>query len=271
MINKKIAIIGCGNMGIAIVDGLINHGIDISNLLLIEKLEDKRKEIEKRYGLKVKAEIKSSIKDYKVIIISVKPAQVKDILKELSHHINKEHLLISVAAGVSVSFIEKHLGTGFQVVRTMPNIAARFGEAVVGVCFNKSVTDTGRIEALETMKCIGKVVEVEENKMDALTGLSGSGPAFVFLVIEALSDAGVLMGLPRDISIQLAVQTVYGASCYLKKLNIHPSLAKEMVTSPGGTTIEGLMELERGGLKGLIMEAVKKASEKAEKLVLKDD
>jgi len=268
---KKIAIIGGGNMGTAILEGLIAHGADSSNILLIEKLGEKRKEFESRFKVKTGSELESIIKDYRTIIIAVKPTQVRDVLKKLSPYISMEHLLISVAAGVSISFMEKQAGKSIQVVRTMPNIASRVGEAAVAVCFGNKVKDSARKEALEIMNCIGTAVEVEENQMDAVTGLSGSGPAFVFLVIEALAEAGVLMGLSREKSNFLAVQTVYGASCYLKKYNVHPALAKDMVTSPGGTTIEGLLELEQGGFKGLLMKAVQKASDKAAKLGLKDD
>lgn len=271
MTSKRIAVIGGGNIGKALIEGLIAHGNNPGNIFLIEVIQSKRKQLEETFKITSSERIDNSIKKCSAVIIAVKPREVKEILKNLAPFITENHLIISIAAGISIDFIEKELNKTVSIVRTMPNIAAQVGKAAVALCHNNSVTRPQLKTAHTIMKCIGSVIDVEERQMDAITGLSGSGPAFVFLMIEALADGGVLMGLTREKSLELAVLTVYGSASYLKELKVHPSLAKELVTTPGGTTIEGILLLEEGGFKGLIMNAVKYAAEKSSRLGAKNN
>jgi pyrroline-5-carboxylate reductase len=263
MTNEKLAIIGGGNMGSAIIRGLINKGYSSPDILLFEIDQKRRTELKNSYNISVSDTIDNGIKEYPSIIIAVKPQNVENVLDNLSTHISEKNLLISVAAGVSTAYFVKILKKNISVVRTMPNIAAQVGEAAVALCSNEYASEQQLQRAVKIMEAIGTVIQVDEKQIDAVTGLSGSGPAFVFLMIEALADGGVLMGLSRERAVQLAVQTVYGAASFLKDGSVHPTRAKEMVTSPGGTTIEGILQLERGGFHGLVMEAVRRSAEKS--------
>jgi len=263
MTGKKIAVIGGGNMGSAIIGGIIAQGNNPADIILIEPLLPVRKKLEQDLKITTSEKIQALIKNYSVMVIAVKPGIVKEILQNLSPFLTNDHLLLSVAAGISIGYIEKQFSKEVAVVRTMPNIAARVGKAAVALCHNSIVSKTQLETAHTIMKCIGTVIDVDEKQMDAITGLSGSGPAFIFHMVEALAEGGVLMGIPREKALELAVLTVYGSASYLKDLKIHPALAKEFVTTPGGTTIEGLLTLEEGGFKSLVMNAVKSASEKS--------
>jgi len=259
----KIAVIGGGNMGRAFIGGITGRGTDPDGLFLIEIDNHRRKEIEETYKIHTSDKIEESIKDYEVIIIAIKPWNVQDVLLKLSPSLSYSNLVISVAAGITIEFIERHVNDTVPVVRAMPNIAALVGEAAVAISFNKNITERQMQRARTVMESIGKVIEVQEAQINVVTGLSGSGPAFVFLMIEALADGGVLMGLSRDKSIELAVQTVYGSASLLRISGKHPAVLREMVTTPGGTTAEGLLKLEEGRFKSLLINTVKCATEKA--------
>jgi len=271
MLKETITIIGCGNMGSAMISGLISNGFNSKNLLLIEVDDNKRKEIEDNYNIKSLKTIDSNLKTYSTIIVAVKPNNIKEVLEDVNKNTSTESLIISCAAGIPIKFMENQFDKEMPIVRIMPNICALVGDAAVAVCFNKKVRDKQKEAARDIINTIGTAIEVEEDKMDVVTGLSGSGPAFVFLMIEALADGGVLMGLEMDKALQLAIQTVYGTSSLLKKSGMHPAIAREKVSSPGGTTIEGLLSLEEGGFKALIMKAVKSATEKSKSLGLIND
>ena len=259
----KIAVIGGGNMGRAFIEGLLNKGQSPSKILLVEISQNIREELNKSYSISAVEKIDSTIKDYEILLIAVKPQDVKKVLEELANYITKDQLLISVAAGISIAYMEKQLKKMVPIVRTMPNLAARIGKAAVAMCPNSNVSEAQLKKAWQVMEAIGDITVIEEKQMDAVTGLSGSGPAFVFMLIEALADAGVLVGLPRSKALELVIQTLFGAASILKECNIPPEVAKEMVTSPGGTAIEGVLKLEKGGFRGAIMEAVQAAAEKS--------
>ena len=263
MDTHKTAVIGGGNMGSSIIKGMVKQGRAASDILLVEILDARREEMKTTYTILTSGEIDSSIADYEVIVIAVKPTVVAAVLEKLSLFVTEKNLIISVAAGVTLSYMEAILKKSVPLIRTMPNIAAQVGEAAVALCPNSAVSDTALGIARTTMESIGRTIIVEERALDAVTGLSGSGPAFVFLMIEAMADGGVLMGLPRNEAQRLAVQTVYGAASFLRDTDLNPGSAIEKVTSPGGTTIEGILHLEKAGFKGMVMEAVKKATEKS--------
>lgn len=249
-------------MGGAIIEGLLGQQYDTSALTLIETDQHRRQIFEKK-GLNVAENIGRQVGGSSLILIAVKPGQVCTVLKELSDLVSGKNLILSVAAGVSLSHMEKCVGKGVPCARAMPNIAARVGHGATGLCFNQAVTGAQAGLAVEIMESCGKVAVIDESGMDAVTGLSGSGPAYVCLFIEALADAGVLLGLPRPQAIELAVQTVYGTAEMLRQTSDHPALIRESVTSPGGTTAQGLSRLEEHGLKNAVIEAVKAAKQRA--------
>ncbi len=263
MKNIKVGIIGGGTLGKAILKSLLAHDFEIKDLLIIEKIDTVRKEIEKKFKVQTSLKIESSLSDCSVIIIAVKPQNIDEVLRDLSSYISEKNLLISVVAGITTAYIERRLGEKLAISRTMPNIAAQVGEAATAICFNKKVSEEQKKRAKDVMGNIGLVVEVEEKHMDAVTGLSGSGPAYILLMVEALAEGGVLIGLPREKAFALAIQTVYGTASLLRETGEHPAVLKEMVTTPGGTTAEGLLQLEYGRFRHIIIRAVQAAAEKS--------
>ena len=195
-----------------------------------------------------------------VVLLSVKPQIMGHVLNEIKSSINERKLVVSVAAGISTSFIEKMLGGKVPVIRAMPNIAAVVRESATAICPGKFATEEDLKTARHIFESVGIVVDVEESLMDAVTGLSGTGPMYVFQILEGLSDAGVKVGLSRDTANVLAIQTLIGSSRLIKETKEHPAKLKDLVTSPGGTAISALHSLERNGLKALLIDAVEVAA-----------
>ena len=201
-----------------------------------------------------------------VLILATKPDQTAAALGEIRDEFRREHLLISIAAGVPIAKLEAALPVGARVIRVMPNTPALIGESATAYALGKSATAADGVLAQKLFSAVGVAMQVKESLLDAVTGLSGSGPAYVYQFIEALSDGGVAAGLPRDVATKLAAQTVLGGAKMVLETGQHPGALKDMVTSPGGTTIEGLHELEKGKLRGTVISAVRAATEKSKKL-----
>jgi pyrroline-5-carboxylate reductase len=201
-----------------------------------------------------------------VIVLAVKPDLVNDVLAEVRPHFTEKHLLISIAAGVPIARLESALPPGARVVRVMPNTPALVGASASAFTPGQAAQPEDAQLTQKLFAAVGVAYPVKEALLDAVTGLSGSGPAYVFLIIEGLSDGGVAAGLPRDIATQLAAQTLLGSAKLLLETGQHPAALKDMVTSPGGTTIEGLHELEKAGVRGALINAVRAATEKSKKL-----
>lgn len=206
------------------------------------------------------------VKSASVVILAVKPDQVAAVLGEIREHFTARHLLISIAAGVPLAKLEAGLGEGARVVRVMPNTPALVGASASAFATGKAALPEDAELAQKLLGAVGLACQVKEPLLDAVTGLSGSGPAYGYQFIEALSDGGVAMGLPRDIATRLAAQTLLGAARMVLETGLHPAVLKDQVTSPGGTTIEALHALEKGGLRGTVMDAVRASAEKARKL-----
>ena len=200
-----------------------------------------------------------------VLVLAVKPDQVKALLTEIGPAL-KSQLLVSIAAGISLARIEQSLPAGARVVRVMPNTPALIGASATAFARGSSATTEDGDLVLRLFSAVGQAVELKEALLDAVTGLSGSGPAYIYTIIEALSDGGVAAGLPRDVALKLAAQTVLGSARMVLETGLHPGALKDMVTSPGGTTIDGLHELEKGGVRAALINAVRAASEKSRKL-----
>ena len=265
---NKLGVIGGGRMGEAIIRGLLAAGMRPDLLLVSDSDPAQQAYLREEYRVRVMHDNLSLAKDSEVIILSVKPQVMEAVLKEISSAVQKKRpLIISVAAGIRLSMLAEYLGENARLVRVMPNSPALVGEGVsayfAGPHLEKG--DHGVVKAI--LSAFGRVVEIDkEEMMDAVTGLSGSGPAYVFLAIEALADGGVKMGLPRNLALALAAQTVVGAGKMVIETGKHPGELKDMVTSPGGTTIAGLGVLEAGGFRGLLIEAVEAGSRRSKEL-----
>jgi pyrroline-5-carboxylate reductase len=201
-----------------------------------------------------------------VLVLATKPDQVAAVLKEVRGSLEKKHLLISIAAGVPLAKLEGGLAAKSRVIRVMPNTPALIGASATAYALGKSASAEDGALAQKLFSAVGIAFPVKEALLDAVTGLSGSGPAYIYLMIEALSDGGVAAGLPRDIATKLAAQTMLGSARMVLETGQHPGVLKDMVTSPGGTTIEGLHELEKGKVRGSLMNAVRAAAEKSRRL-----
>jgi len=265
--SRKIGVIGGGKMGGALVGGIIGSGAAMpADIIVADVAEERRTELAARYGVATTADNVTAVRDREIVILAVKPQQMAAVLAGLVGIITPAQTIISIAAGIATAFIEAHLGGSVRVVRVMPNTPALVGEGAAALAGGARATDADLALAREIFAAVGTTVTVTEDLMDAVTGLSGSGPAYIFLIIEALADGGVQMGLARDIALQLAAQTVLGSARLLLTTYEHPAVLKDMVTSPAGTTIFGLRALEEGRLRATLMAAVEAATARSRTL-----
>ena len=267
MLKEKIGIIGAGKIGSAIVRGIIGAGLVARDQVMASDVSDAlRQSIATDLGIEVTADNGKVCDFADNVILAVKPQIVDSVLKEVAKKLGKEKLMVSVAAGVPLSRLEANLAQGARVVRVMPNIPCVVGAGASGFAGGTHAT----AKEMETVGLIlnsfGIALPVEEKYLDAVTGLSGSGPAYVFLFIEALADGGVQMGLSRDVALKLAMQTVYGSARMALESGKHLGELRDEVTSTGGTTIAGLYALEQKGFRGTVMEAVVNATRRSQEL-----
>ncbi len=262
--NTKIGFIGCGNMGTAIVNGLVESGsIDSKNIFIIDKDKEKEKKVIQKLGVSKSKSIKELCTNVDYIVLAVKPDMVPSVLKELDFQDSK--ILISIAAGITMKTIKKS-AKGFRIVRVMPNTPAFVKEGMTAICCEKSIKEKEKEYINQIFNSIGKVIEIDEKYFNAVTALSGSGPAYVFVFIEAMADAAVRMGLTRETAYNLAAQTVLGSAKLVLETGKHPGQLKDMVCSPAGTTIEAIYQLEKRGFRGTVMKAIGECFEKAEEM-----
>ncbi len=262
----RLGMVGGGAMGSALLDGVIQAGlVKPEAVFLLEADQTKGETLRKRLALKLCDSLGELAKECRLIVLAVKPQVLPDVLRNLGPVISPEHLLISIAAGISLAALEKQIPQG-RFVRVMPNTPARIRRGVAAYALGKNVTPTEaeRVEAI--FGCVGKTLSVPEHLMDAVTALSGSGPAYVYYLIEALIDSGVLLGLGRDQARTLAVETFIGAAEMLKQTGEHPAKLRDEVTSPGGTTAAALFELEKAGVSGILMTAIQAAARRSAEL-----
>ncbi len=267
MLKEKIGVIGAGKIGSAIVRGVIGAGLMPKDQVMASDVSDGlRQTIAKDLGIKVTADNGKLCDFANIVILAVKPQIVDSVVKEIAYKLGRTKLLVSVAAGVPVSRIEANLAQGARVVRVMPNIScvAKAGASGYAGGAHATAKDLDNVGLI--LNSFGVALPVEEKYLDAVTGLSGSGPAYVFLFIEALADGGVQVGLSRDVALKLAMQTVYGAAKMALESKNHLGQLKDEVASPGGTTITGLYALEKGGFRGIVMEAVLQATRRSQEL-----
>lgn len=266
-VKLTIGFLGAGKMATALARGLVRAKLaEPANLIASDPIAAAREAFAKETGGKAAASNVEVAKVAQVIFLSVKPDQVAAVLAEVRDSFSGQYLFISIAAGVPIAKMEAALPAGARVIRVMPNTPALVGESASAYALGQSATAADGELAQKLFSAVGVAMQVKESLLDAVTGLSGSGPAYVYQFIEALSDGGVAAGLPRDVATKLAAQTVLGSAKMVLETGLHPGALKDQVTSPGGTTIEGVHELEKGKLRGTVMNAVRAATEKSKKL-----
>jgi len=260
-----IGLLGGGNMGEAIIKGMILSGKFLNSEINVTDVSNERVSyLKNQYGVNTPDTLESFILNSDVIVLAVKPQVFPNLLKSVKPLVDKDrHLFISIAAGVKLEKIEEYLGNNLKIVRVMPNTPAFVLQSMSALAFNKNIKDSDKQISFKIFDAIGESVELDENYLDAVTALSGSGPGYISMILEAFSDAGVKIGLSRDIANKLIIQTFVGTLELIKRENLKFIDAKNIVTSPGGTTISGIHELEKGGFKGIIMNCVEAAYKKS--------
>lgn len=267
MTTFRIGFIGVGNMGEALVRGILKSGLVSSEQIIASDLDlTKLEKLHQDLNINISKDNKLLVSLSDIILIAVKPNNVGSVLSEISPILQFPKWCISIAAGISTTYIEGMLAEGVPVIRVMPNTPAMIGEGMSALCPGRYAKDEHIQRACDIFRSVGKVVVVHEKHMDTITALSGSGPAFIFLIIESLADAGVKLGLSYPEAMLLSAQTVLGSAKMVLETGEHPAVLKNKVTSPAGTTAEGLYQLERNRLRATIIDAVVAASQRSKQL-----
>ena len=265
---KRMAVIGAGKMGSILLQALLGKGLASSERVRASvQHADRARARATQLGIPVMTNNVEAVQGADIILICVKPTVVRQVLGEIGPHLTAQQLVISIAASVPTAYMEKILPAGVPVVRAMPNTPCMVGCGMTGIC-KGSLADQSHLQlAQQLFESVGRAVIVDEKHMDAVTGLSASGPAFIYIIIESLAEAGVKVGLPRDVATLMAAQTVNGAARVVLETGDHPALLKEEVTTPAGCTIDGILELEEGKLRVTLIKAVVKATQRAKELM----
>jgi pyrroline-5-carboxylate reductase len=264
---KKVAFLGAGKMGGIILQALLKHGLlSAKTTAATVAHADRAKALSKKLKVKVGTSNVEAAHDADIIVIGVKPQVVEEVVREISSQMTPKQLIISVAASVPTSMIEKNLPANVPVVRAMPNTPCLLGAGMTAICKGKYANADHIATTTHIFDVVGRTVVVDEKHMDAVTALSASGPAYIYIILESLAEAGVKVGLPRDTATLLAAQTALGASRVVLETGDHPALLKDAVTTPAGCTIDAIMELEEGKLRVTLIKAVVKAAQRAKEL-----
>jgi pyrroline-5-carboxylate reductase len=263
----SVAVLGAGKMG-----GILLQAFLKNNLLAPEQIvatvqhPERALALSAQFGVEVMTDNLEAAQRADVILIGVKPIQVPALIETIKPALSTEKLVLSFAASVTTKSIEAASGIDLAVIRAMPNTPAMLAAGITALCAGRFVSDAQMAIAQRIFQTVGRTVVVDEKHMDAVTGLSGSGPAFLYIIIEALAEAGVNVGLPRDVATLLAAQTTYGSARMVLETGYHPALLKDAVTTPAGCTVDGILELEEGGLRVTLIKAVKRATQRAKEL-----
>ncbi len=264
---KTLGFVGGGQMAEALIKGLLSKEfLKPGRITASDLSEDRRNHLREAFGINTSSENKEAVKGSEIIILAVKPQVMSVVLEDIGPVVSSNHLVVSIAAGITTHSLEKRLPEGARVVRVMPNTPALVQAGAAALCKGTAAIQGDLDMVRQILEAVGKAVVVPEALMDAVTGLSGSGPAYVFTFIEGLIDAGVREGLPRTVAQELVVQTVLGAALMCQNTGKHPAELTAMVTSPGGTTVAGLHVLERAALRGILLDAVRAATERSREL-----
>jgi pyrroline-5-carboxylate reductase len=262
--NGRVAILGCGKIGESLLAGLLSSGT--SDLVVTSRRSERVEELKERHGVEATLSNADAVSGADVVVLAVKPQDFEGLLDEIRGAITKEQTVLSVAAAIPTAFIERRLGPEVPVVRAMPNAPATVHEGIAGLCAGAHAAEENVARAQDVLAHLGPVVRVPEAYMDAVTAVSGSGPAYFALLAEAMIEAGILLGLSREISTQLVVQTMLGTAVLLRDKQMHPVELREAVTSPGGTTIRAIRELEQAGVRAAFLNAIQAAMERSQEL-----
>jgi len=264
---RRIAILGAGRIGEALISGLLSSGWrDPADLAASARREARVAELSERFGIAATTSNAEAAAGAALVVIAVKPQDLDSLLGELGTLVQPDQTVLSIAAAVPTAAIERHLASGVPVVRAMPNTPSTVHEGIAGICAGSHATEEHLELAEEALRHLGAVVRVPESLMDAVTAVSGSGPAYFALLAEAMIEAGILLGISREISTQLVVQTMLGTAKQLRDEKMHPVELREMVTSPGGTTIAAIRELEQAGVRAAFLNAIQAAMDRAREL-----
>lgn len=262
----KLGFIGAGHMGSALIAGMIEvGGVSPTRFTVVDPRREALQPLEE-LGVRTSTETFAAVDGQDIVVLAIKPQVSSKVLPLIGPHLGERQILLSLMAGISTETIEAGLPATVPVIRVMPQTLARLGASAFGMCRGRHATEEHLEMARTLLDTAGSAVEVPEGQMDAVTGLAGSGPAYVYTIIEALADGGVLMGLPRDVALKLSAQTLLGAARMVLESETHPAALRDQVTSPGGTTIAGLHKLEEKGLRDALISAVKAATERAVEL-----
>lgn len=266
-ISSSIAILGAGKMGSSLVAAITkSSGSPSSKVRATVKHAHRAASLSRQLGIDVETDNIAAVRDTKLVLICVKPLFVQPVLREIRSAMRDDALVVSIASAVTTQTIESTLGRKVAVVRAMPNTACRIGKGMTALCLGSFAGAAHLSEAAALFELMGKTAEVEESMMDAVTGLSASGPAFIYTILEALAEGGVRMGLPRDLATTLAAQATLGAASMVLETGLHPAILKSEVTTPGGCTVEGLLELETGSIRATLIRAIDTTTRKASTL-----
>jgi pyrroline-5-carboxylate reductase len=266
--DKRLAVLGTGKLGGILLRAFLKQGLfSAERVTATVKHDEKAAALAKELGARVTTDNRKAARGADIILLGVKPQVVGDVLKAIAPELSEKTLVISVAASVPTSYIEQHAGASVPVIRAMPNTPSAVGCGMTGICGGSHATAAHLKTARLMFDTVGRTVVVDEKNMDAVTGLSASGPAYAYIILESLAEAGVKVGLPRDVATLLAAQTMKGAASVVLETGDHPALLKDAVTTPAGCTIDGIMELEEGKLRVTLIKAVVKATHRAGELL----
>ncbi len=269
MLSKsKLAVLGAGKMGETLISSLLEAKVvKKENMIATAKHQNRAKDVAAKYGIRTTLDNREAVEFADIVLLCVKPQTTREVLDEIKEGMTAKKLLISIAASVTTKFIEEQLGKATPVIRTMPNTPCLIRKGMTALCAGTHATPEHLKRAESIFQQVGRTMILDEKHFDAVTGLSASGPAFIYVVIEAMAEGGVKVGLPRTIATELAAQAVLGAASMVLETNEHPALLKDAVTTPAGCTIDGLMELEEGGLRVTLIKTVVKTTQRAAELI----
>jgi pyrroline-5-carboxylate reductase len=261
----QLAIFGAGVMGEALLSGLLRSGRRVEDLLVTERRPDRVAELRETYGVEAVSNIDAALKADTLVLV-VKPQDMGALVEEIAPHVRPGALVVSLAAGITTDFLESRLAAGVPVVRVMPNTPALVDEGIAAIASGAHCDEAHLAEAETLLRAVGRVVRLDEKHLDAVTAISGSGPAYLFYVAEAMIEAGVFLGLPRATAAELVIQTCYGAATMLRETGEHPSVLRENVTSPGGTTVAALRVLDDHKVRAAFIAALEAARDRSVEL-----
>jgi pyrroline-5-carboxylate reductase len=260
-----IAVLGAGVMGSTLLAALVRSGHDPTDLVVSDKSAERARQVAEEHGAR-SAGSTEAVEGADVVVLAVKPQDMSGLIEEIHDHVRPHTLVVSIAAAISTDFLERRLPDGTSVVRVMPNTPALVDQGMSGMSAGRHCTSAQLDEARTLMESVGRVIVLDESHQDAVTAISGSGPAYIFYVVEAMIEAGVLLGLPRDTATELVVQTLYGAATMIRETGLHPTVLREQVSSPGGTSVAALRALEDHKVRAAFLTAMEAAARRSHEL-----